>query len=401
MKLKFYFFIILIITMLLLSVCKGKERSAEGMDEGGPGDDYQALPNGFSYPYGSILDGDLSEFAGLWVNGRGDRKILAANGVFYSKNPEEQRTYNFARGADGDSYSMAYNGTDYSWANQLPPEDDGMAFGFMVVFFPVGVGIIISDEIMPSDTSRDRIITYAHDSPSPRDNSIVYYQEKSKLLHYIESEDLTSITFEYDNFYRISKTIHYRNGSLEYTRTYKYNGNNCMVETLPPDGSEEFADSYINYQRRGNTITYSYGNMSAEMIVNFNDNIVTNVLDFYRAGEVHNNNYEYNGSNTASLEETVLYDEEINRRITTSFRYDNMKSPFFSDLTPNWILQIFFPNIGLTNNIIYESNNLTDYEYQYHIDDDGYPAKRVRINHHGGETERITTYFNYLGEWKG
>jgi len=39
--------------------------------EGGPGDDYEALPPGFGYPYTAILDGDFSDFAGRWVNDHG------------------------------------------------------------------------------------------------------------------------------------------------------------------------------------------------------------------------------------------------------------------------------------------------------------------------------------------
>ena len=366
--------------------------------EGGPGHDYQALPNGFSYPYTAIMEGDLSEFAGVWVNGGGSKRILSANGLFFSQIPDGQQAYNFSRGVD--AYSMASNGTDYSWVNESAPGEDGMIFGFIVTLFPVGVDISIHGNIMHSDTTKDRIIIYAHESPSLHDNSIVYYQEKRKLLHYVQSGDDTSIVFEYDALNRITRA-RYR-GSLEFDRIFRYTENNSViVETNPPEGEEEFVDGYINYSRNGNEITYSFGNMGASMFLNYNENILVNTLNWYHAGEVHAYLYEYRGGNAVSKTETVFYDEEINTQTVSNFRYDNMKSPFFVDFTPNWLLQIFFSDIGIINNIVYESNNITDFEYQYEYDSDGYPTRRIRIHNHGGTTEYETTYYFYFDEWIG
>jgi len=118
--------------------------------EGGPGDDYEALPPGFSYPYTAILDGDLSEFAGMWVNGRGDKYPLRADGVFDGG----LNAYEFTRGADKNSPYIA-NGTNYEWLVNM----GGEAGVFDIWLFPAGVDIKNrSGEIIQTDKTKDRIM---------------------------------------------------------------------------------------------------------------------------------------------------------------------------------------------------------------------------------------------------
>jgi len=114
--------------------------------EGGPGGDYEALPVGFGSPYSAIMDGHLDEWAGTWVNGRGERIQLRANGTFDAG----QRTGGFTRGLG----TLTTNGTNYEWIVFMEGEDEG----FEVLFFPVGVGVKNSaGDVVETHISNDRI----------------------------------------------------------------------------------------------------------------------------------------------------------------------------------------------------------------------------------------------------
>jgi hypothetical protein len=151
---------VIAITVMAFTACTKKSTQTEGLTqqqthhadehEGGPGDDYEALPLGFGYPYTAILDGDLSEFAGTWVNGRGDRYPLRADGVFDGG----LNAYEFTRGADKNSPYIA-NGTNYEWLVNM----GGEAGVFEIWLFPAGVDIKNrSGEIIKTDKTKDRIV---------------------------------------------------------------------------------------------------------------------------------------------------------------------------------------------------------------------------------------------------
>ena len=132
--------------------------------EGGPGDDYEALPAGFGYPYSAIMDGDLDEFAGTWVNVRGERRQLRRNGTFNAG----ETAYGFTRGADINSQYIE-NGTNYEWIVNM----GGEAGGFEVWLFPVGVGIKnYGGEIVQTDKTKNRLCIESVSSSAD-----VYYME--------------------------------------------------------------------------------------------------------------------------------------------------------------------------------------------------------------------------------
>jgi hypothetical protein len=117
------------------------------------------------YDYSKILKGDLSDFAGTWVNGGGGRRQLRSDGVFFLTSPEGVRAYDFTT---EDKYSPEGK-TAYKWTNA------GEDFGYMMLLFPVGVDIMDYQEIVPSDKTKVRLYTYAHDwAPSTQG---VYYWE--------------------------------------------------------------------------------------------------------------------------------------------------------------------------------------------------------------------------------
>ena len=141
--------------------------------EGGPGGDYEALPPGFGYLYTAILDGDLSEFAGTWVDGFGTRSQLRADGVFTSGSMGDLK-------ADG--FSM-YDYGAYYW--NVRSADGYGGFGVMVYPPSVPINLFYMDEgirkiaeTIETDTTKVRIIA-GQDGPSS--SAEVYYREGEAL----------------------------------------------------------------------------------------------------------------------------------------------------------------------------------------------------------------------------
>jgi len=133
-----------------------EEKNIFDFYEGGPGDDYEALPPGFSYLYTPILYGDLSEFAGTWVNGYGEISELWVNGDFGQGFIEYG---DFAMNADGSYFWSVYSGIG----------------SFRVQFYPVGIEVTGDRGIIFTDTSKDRIYA-GHETPHTV-NQIFYLQE--------------------------------------------------------------------------------------------------------------------------------------------------------------------------------------------------------------------------------
>ena len=134
--------------------------------EGGPGDDYEALPPGFGYPYTAILDGDLSEFAGTWVNGQGSRRVLTTNGTFNAG----ETAYGFKIGNENDQHIA---GTYYQWIVNM----GGEAGGFEVWLYPAGATVrnYIEDygwDVVATHNTIDRIFLESVGSSYD-----VYYRE--------------------------------------------------------------------------------------------------------------------------------------------------------------------------------------------------------------------------------
>jgi hypothetical protein len=129
---------VLIFVVIFTACTKKSETQTHHADEheGGPSDDYEALPPGFGYPYTAILEGDLSNFAGTWVNGQGSRMVLTTNGTF-----GEGSSASFRRQENG----------SYTW---------GISFasggGNGVVLYPVGVDV--NERPGQTDTTKVRIL---------------------------------------------------------------------------------------------------------------------------------------------------------------------------------------------------------------------------------------------------
>jgi len=167
----------IVFIIIITAACTPKKTENSSMtgelDEWGPGyDDYEVLPPGFGYHYGSILDGHLYDFAGIWSNGHGERAFLAPNGVFAYENMDGYlnwqgiAAYNFTRGVDNNT-SYSEIGTDYMWFNA------GETYGYAVVFYPAGVYVKIDNQIIETDITKDRIYTFMNDY-YPSSNTVYY-----------------------------------------------------------------------------------------------------------------------------------------------------------------------------------------------------------------------------------
>jgi len=126
-----------------------------------------------------IMHGDLSDFAGTWVNGDGERVQLKADGMW---GDDGIRAFDFKKTGDGAN-------AKYSWNVLLVENDERLGDIYIVLdLFPSGVDNDIRGEylvnnnmtrgIFPTDNTKDRIVrTASIMSDSPFISSSVYYRE--------------------------------------------------------------------------------------------------------------------------------------------------------------------------------------------------------------------------------
>jgi major membrane immunogen (membrane-anchored lipoprotein) len=146
-------------------------------DNDGPGDDYDGLPLSaivfaatLVEPYINILEGDLSEFAGVWVNGYGVREHLRSDGTFGDE--EDQVVGGFRSGYENfelAQWSMASGGASYRWSISV------YRSSFEVTLFPIGVDIMVDGKIIETDTTKVRI--YAG-RETPSSNADIFYRDE-------------------------------------------------------------------------------------------------------------------------------------------------------------------------------------------------------------------------------
>jgi len=186
MKKKYSIFTILAISVLLFSSCGKNNASETAADKLAaaspevPGEavTVQTQPELHqARDYLKILNGDLSDFTGIWVNGYGSRMELISNGIFRGTGSADAAgisSGDFYKKEDG-SYTWGVGGDGYG--------------GFGVILYPVGVDVIgqIGYEdfsfkmgIIPTDTGKVRLAVV---QAPPADSNEIYYLES-------ESEDI-------------------------------------------------------------------------------------------------------------------------------------------------------------------------------------------------------------------
>ena len=113
-----------------------------------------------SYDYSKILQGDISEFTGTWVNESGSKIQLRADGTF----SEGQEAENFEYGKDMLGFSEFYR-----WTATIDKSDPFARYG--VFLLPVGVDFFIDG--YTSDKTKVRLIRSIQDVMV----SSIYYRE--------------------------------------------------------------------------------------------------------------------------------------------------------------------------------------------------------------------------------
>jgi uncharacterized lipoprotein NlpE involved in copper resistance len=134
--------------------------------------------------YNKILNGDLSDFAGIWVNNKDEKRELRPNGYF---------------GDDvNGSFRVRENGS-YSWSV------GGSSHGIGVVLYPVGIPVMglnrvyndpdrdFIESILPTDTTKVRICLERGDSPFIEN---VYYRETESLTDHAADSSRNSVDWE-------------------------------------------------------------------------------------------------------------------------------------------------------------------------------------------------------------
>ena len=154
MKLRFGLIAILAISVLMFTACNR-----------GSGTQQKTAVTDTTDSYAKILSGDLSEFAGIWVN-RHTRNQLFSNGVFINSS---------TRSIDGITTGDFYeNNGAYLWGLY----DDGR-LGYEIGLFPVGVPLMLGQNLIVTDTAKVRILIYQFDGPISNDD--VFYMEGENL----------------------------------------------------------------------------------------------------------------------------------------------------------------------------------------------------------------------------
>jgi hypothetical protein len=129
--------------------------------------------------YEKLLRGDLSDFAGYWVNGKNERIYLRPNGTTYFQG---QSAGNFRKSTDG----------IYSW--NISPDDEP---GFGVMILPVGVDGVWNVE---TDTAKVRLAA----GNEPPGSEGYYYRESqfpathstTENIRLRAGQDLSSVTIK-------------------------------------------------------------------------------------------------------------------------------------------------------------------------------------------------------------
>jgi len=99
-------------------------------------------------PHPDILSGDLSEFAGTWVNGLGESRTLRADGTVLNAGINDDREALRFERLDNGSYYWLVNILNY----------EGMGRGaFNAQLYPVGVEVMGGNGLVPTDTSKVRM----------------------------------------------------------------------------------------------------------------------------------------------------------------------------------------------------------------------------------------------------
>jgi hypothetical protein len=187
--------IIVIITMAFTACTKKSETQT-------------AASSAPSNPHPEILNGDLSAFAGTWVNGHDERVQLKSDGTI--NNMEISRNFLF----------LSSTG-NYMWENAVPGE-----FAYDVYFIPKGIEFVNYYGNIQTDITKDRIYFIISAAERITTSDDVYYRESDledeKRANFARMWAQQDAAGEYDpNVFNYDKIL---NGDLSEFSAYWING---------------------------------------------------------------------------------------------------------------------------------------------------------------------------------
>jgi len=147
--------------------------------------------------YSKILTGDFSDFAGIWVNGRGQRARLTPDGVFTLQRSDGNFTGGLrASGFKRENDIMMSDGSFYMWSNA--DVIDGSGTGMWL--FPAGADILRNGALVQTDAAKDRI--YA--GSDILSSIVIFYRED---LYAMMTDQIASVEINNEQELHIGSTL--------------------------------------------------------------------------------------------------------------------------------------------------------------------------------------------------
>lgn len=162
------------VALALLIVCAGCAREKNGdtatmPDPSQNAPDTSAVPDTEKeYDYDEILNGNLSDFEGIWINEENAEITLKADGTAGEEYTENDITYKEKAGG----FEKQEDGC-YTWGVSLEDYDGPSSYDMWL--FPVGVDVFVYGQIVETDTTVVRLYA-GHDFYPANEMSVkIYY----------------------------------------------------------------------------------------------------------------------------------------------------------------------------------------------------------------------------------
>jgi len=195
---KFFIFLVILFFVFAFPACK-KDADNTASDSGlnDTGNFIQdTLVTADSYS--KILNGDFSDFAGMWVNGRGQRARLTPDGVFTLQRPDGNFAWGLrASGFKRENDNMMSDESFYMWSNADALDGTG---GTGMRLFPAGGEILRNGSLVQTNTSKDRI--YA--GSDILSSIVIFYRED---LNAPTADEIAGVEIKNEQELRIGSTL--------------------------------------------------------------------------------------------------------------------------------------------------------------------------------------------------
>ena len=193
MRGKYFSIVIILFISAAFSACNKETESAAVLDETENITDAKNLVTADSYS--KILNGDFSDFTGIWVNGRGQRARLTPDGVFSLQRSDG----NFAGGLRAAGFKrendiMISDESFYMWSNADGINSTGMWL------FPAGADILRNGSFVQTDAAKDRI----YSGSDILSSIVIFYRED---LNAAAKEEIAGVDIKNEQELRIGSTI--------------------------------------------------------------------------------------------------------------------------------------------------------------------------------------------------